>query len=152
MERSYTELSVWLQSRQLIKRVYELTKQFPKEELFGLTNQMRRAAVSTPSNIAEGCGRQHTRDTLQFLFVARGSLFEVETQSYLARDLAYLAEIELQELLAAVTDCKKLLQGFIRYYRSLLPASQVAEDAPRYFSDNGQLTTDNGQLASFDTF
>ncbi|MBD2720941.1 four helix bundle protein [Hymenobacter armeniacus] len=143
MERSYTELSVWLQSRQLTKRVYELTKQFPKEELFGLTNQMRRAAVSIPSNIAEGCGRQHTRDTLQFLFVARGSLFEVETQSYLAHDLAYLAEIELQELLAAVTDCKKLLQGFIRYYRSLLPASQVAEDAPRYFSDNGQPTTDN---------
>ena len=80
MDRSYTELSVWLHSRKLTKRVYELTRQFPKDELFGLTNQLRRAAVSIPSNIAEGCGRQHTRDTLQFLFIARGSLFEVETQ------------------------------------------------------------------------
>ncbi|MBF9140021.1 four helix bundle protein [Hymenobacter properus] len=143
MERSYTELSVWLQSRQLTKRVYELTQHFPKEELFGLTNQLRRAAVSVPSNIAEGCGRQHTRDTLQFLFVARGSLFEVETQLYLANDLAYLTEAELQELLSAVTNCKKLLQGFIRYYRSLLPVSQVTEESLHYFPDNGQLTTDN---------
>ena len=142
MGRSYTELSVWLQSRQLTKRVYELTRQFPKDELFGLTNQLRRAAVSVPSNIAEGCGRQHTRDTLQFLFIARGSLFEVETQLYLAFDLAYLNEESLQTLLADVTNCKKLLQGFIRYYRSLTP-SQVAEDAPGYFPDNGQLTTDN---------
>lgn len=64
-------------------------------------------------------------------------MFEVETQLYLANDLAYLTETELQELLAAVTNCQKLLQGFIRYYRSLLPASQVAEDAPGYFPDNG---------------
>ncbi|GAA4041293.1 hypothetical protein GCM10022409_29100 [Hymenobacter glaciei] len=143
MERSYTELNVWLQSRQLTKRVYELTRQFPKDELFGLTNQLRRAAVSIPSNIAEGCGRQHTRDTLQFLFIARGSLFEVETQLYLAFDLAYLNEEILQQLLEDIINCKKLLQGFIRYYRSLLPPSQVAEDAPSYIPDNGQLTTDN---------
>lgn len=143
MERSYTALSVWQQSRQLTRRVYELTKQFPKDELFGLTNQLRRAAVSPPSNIAEGCGRQHTRDTLQFLFIARGSLFEVETQLYLAFDLSYLNEKTLQTLLSDVTSCKKLLQGFIRYYRSLSPPSQVAEDAPNYIPDNGQLTTDN---------
>lgn len=143
MEKPYTELSVWMQSRQLTKQVYELTRQLPKEELFGLTNQIRRAAVSIPSNIAEGCGRQHTRDTLQFLFVARGSLFEVETQLYLATDLGYVTEVELNEILAAVTNCKKLLQGFIRYYRTLVPSSQVAEEVPAYFPDNGQLTTDN---------
>ena len=144
MEKPYTELSVWIQSRELTKRVYELTRQFPKEELFGLTNQIRRAVVSIPSNIAEGCGRQHTRDTLQFLFVARGSLFEVETQLYLITDLGYAPEAEIHELLTAVTTCKKLLQGFIRYYRSLMPPSQVAEEAPTaYFPDNGQLTTDN---------
>ena len=143
MEKSYTELSVWLQSRQLTKSIYQLTRQFPKDELFGLTNQLRRAVVSVPSNIAEGCGRQHTRDTLQFLFIARGSLFEIETQLYLAFDLTYLNEESLQTQLADITNCKKLLQGFIRYYRSLLPPSQVAEDAPSYIPDNGQLTTDN---------
>ncbi len=143
MGKPYTELSVWIQSRQLTKRVYELTRQFPKDELFGLTTQIRRAAVSIPSNIAEGCGRQHTRDTLQFLFIARGSLFEVETQLYLSIDLGYIQEAELSELLVAVTNCKKLLQGFIRYYRSLVPSSQVAEEAPAYLPDNRQLTTDN---------
>ena len=115
MDKPYTELNVWLQCRNLTKRVYELTRQFPKEELFGLTNQLRRAAVSIPSNIAEGCGRQSARDTLQFLFIARGSLYEVETQLYLAYDLLYLPDQELQELLTTVTNCKKLLQGFIRY-------------------------------------
>ena len=109
MERSYSDLSVWLKSREMTKRVYELTRQFPKDELFGLTNQLRRAAVSVPSNIAEGCGRQHTKDTIQFLFVARGSLFEVETQLYLAHDLNYISEQTLQDELSALTDCKKLL-------------------------------------------
>lgn len=143
MEKSYTELDVWMQSRQLTKRVYEVTRQFPKEELFGLTNQLRRAAVSVPSNIAEGCGRQHTRDTLQFLSIARGSLFEVETQLYLAFDLSYLNDATLRESIAAITNCKKLLQGFIRYYRSLPVSSQVTEDSTSYLPDNGQLTTDN---------
>lgn len=123
--------------------MYELTRQFPKEELFGLTNQLRRAAVSIPSNIAEGCGRQSARDTLQFLFIARGSLYEVETQLYLAYDLLYLPDQELQELLTTVTNCKKLLQGFIRYYRTLTTSSHVSEDTPSYFPDNGQRATDN---------
>jgi four helix bundle protein len=143
VEKSYTELNVWLRSRQLNKMIYELTRLFPKEEQFGLTNQIRRAAVSVPSNIAEGCGRQHTRDTIQFLFIARGSLFEVETQLYLAFDLAYVTQATFGETLALITDCKKLLQGFIRYYRSLLQSTQVAEDLPEYFPDNGQLPTDN---------
>ncbi len=142
-EKSYTELVVWQKSRALVSTVYELTKCFPKEELFGLSNQMRRAAVSIPSNIAEGCGRQHTRDTLQFLFIARGSLFEVETQCYLASDQRYISANQLTLVLTAIQECKKLLQGFIRYYRSLTPSSQAHEDAAPYQTDNGQLTTDN---------
>ena len=133
----------WQKGRQLAKRVYESTQKFPRDELFGLTNQLRRAVVSIPSNIAEGCGRHHAKDTIQFLFIARGSLFEVETQLYLAHDFNYLAADELHQLLEAVTDCKKLLQGFIRYYRTLSPTPGVAEDASGYFPDNGQLTTDN---------
>jgi four helix bundle protein len=76
MGKQYTELDVWTKSRNLTNKIYEITKGFPKEEMFGLANQMRRAAVSVPSNIAEGCGRQYSKDAIQFFFVARGSLYE----------------------------------------------------------------------------
>lgn len=90
MNKDYTELEVWIEGRRLVDLVYTLTKKFPKEELFGLTNQIRRAAISIPSNIAKGCGRRTSRDTLQFLHVARGSLYELETQFYLAFDQEYV--------------------------------------------------------------
>lgn len=142
MDKSYTDLAVWTKSRAFAKLVYELIRAFPKDEAFGLTNQLRRAAVSVPSNIAEGCGRQHSPDTIRFLFIARGSLFELETQLYVAHDLAYLSPEQLHAALIQLTDCKKLLQGFIRYYRSL-PPSIAAEATLAYSPDNGQLTTDN---------
>ena len=82
-----------------MKRVYDLTKLFSKDELFGLTNQIRRAAISVPSNTAEGCGRQHTLDTMRFLFIARGSLYELETQLYLANDLGCLNNLSLENAL-----------------------------------------------------
>ncbi|MFM6954240.1 MAG: four helix bundle protein [Sphingobacteriaceae bacterium] len=75
--KKYTELELWAEARKLVTTIYELTKLFPKEEQFGLINQMRRCAVSIPSNIAEGCGRNHKKDSLQFLFIARGSVFEL---------------------------------------------------------------------------
>ncbi|MFC5271855.1 four helix bundle protein [Adhaeribacter terreus] len=92
---------------------------FPKEVIFGLTSQIRRSAVSIPSNIAEGCGRNSTKDTLQFLFIARGSLYELATQLYLALDLKYLEESKFQETTTKLTTCKKLLNGFINYYQQL---------------------------------
>ncbi|WP_228027929.1 four helix bundle protein [Costertonia aggregata] len=73
----YTELEVWKESRKLVSSLYSVTKSFPKEESYGLTSQMRRCAVSVPSNIAEGCGRRTSADTIQFLHVARGSLYEL---------------------------------------------------------------------------
>ena len=84
---SYRELEVWKQTRVLVKNIYQLTKNFPKDEQFGLTNQQRRAAISIPSNIAEGCGRNSFKDSLHFFFVARGSLYEVETQVIISFDL-----------------------------------------------------------------
>ena len=85
--------------------------------MYGLTSQIKRCSVSVPSNIAEGCGRQSSKETIHFLHISRGSLFELETQLYLASDLEFLSNEELKLLLIQVTSCKKLLNGFINYYR-----------------------------------
>ncbi|WP_294243833.1 four helix bundle protein [uncultured Chryseobacterium sp.] len=113
----YTNLDVWVESRKLTNSIYDSTKNYPKEEIFGLTNQIRRAAVSVPSNIAEGCGRSTAKATIQFLFIARGSLYELETQLYLSNDQRYISEKQFTELLHQTILCKKLLNGFINYYR-----------------------------------
>lgn len=110
-------MDVWQQARVLVKLIYQVTKKFPKDEHFGLTNQLRRAAISIPSNIAEGCGRNHFRDSTQFFFIARGSLYEVETQLILASDLEFISVQELEEMVEQVTRCKKLLNGFINYFQ-----------------------------------
>lgn len=115
----YTDLDVWKYSRELVKLVYILTKSFPKEELYGLTNQIRRLVVSVPSNIAEGIGRQSNKETIHFLYIDKGSLQEVETQIYLSFDLNYIKEKELNTILETVTSNKKLLNGFINYYKKL---------------------------------
>lgn len=114
---NYTELDVWKYSRELVKLVYELTKSYPQEELYGLTNQIRRSSVSIPSNIAEGVGRQSNKETIHFLFIAKGSLNEVETQLYLSFDLGYFSEEVLNNVLEKVISNKKLLNGFINYYK-----------------------------------
>jgi len=119
MSANYFELDVWKRCRILVKEVYRITKGFPREEIYGITNQMRRCAVSIPSNIAEGCGRQHRNDSIQFFCIARGSLYELETQLYLCRDQEYISTEELALTLNLITECKKLLNGFIRYYKSL---------------------------------
>lgn len=114
---SYKDLDVWQQTRLLVKSVYELSRKFPKEEQFGLTNQARRAAVSVTSNIAEGCGRNHFKDSTQFFFIARASLYELETQLIVAGDLEYISDEEVEEIINHITRCKKLLNGFINYFQ-----------------------------------
>ncbi|WP_158838777.1 four helix bundle protein [Polaribacter sp. L3A8] len=116
---NYTELEVWKYSRGLVKIVYLLTKSFPKEEIYGLTNQIRRCVVSVPSNIAEGIGRQSNKETIHFLYIAKGSLQEVETQLYLSFDLEYISEEELKSTLEKLISSKKLLNGFINYYKKM---------------------------------
>ncbi|MBL0683496.1 four helix bundle protein [Aquimarina mytili] len=113
----YIELEVWKESRIWVNNLYEITKKFPKDELYRLTSQMRRSAVSIPSNIAEGCGRRTSADTIQFLHVSRGSLYELETQLYLALDQNYVETEKHQILLSQILKCKKLLNGFINYYK-----------------------------------
>ncbi len=118
MKMNYKELEVWKCSRELVKEVYQISASFPKEELYGLTNQVRRSSVSIPSNIAEGLGRQSNKETIHFLFIARGSMYELETQLYLAFDLIYLTKEELDKVTEQITTCKKLLNGFINYFKS----------------------------------
>src|SRR3954467_15087583 len=114
--KKYTELNVWTESRSLVNTIYTITKAYPKEEQFGLTNQMRRCAVSIPSNVAEGCGRNHKKDSLQFFYISRGSLYELETQLYLSKDLDFINSSQLDDTLAQLEPVRKLLNGFIRYY------------------------------------
>ena len=96
----------------LVESVYKITLVFPKEELFGLTSQMRRAAISIPSNIAEGASRAGTKEFLQFLHIARGSASELETQLLLARKLGYLSAAA--DLMANLASVKRLINGLIR--------------------------------------
>ena len=116
----YIKLEIWIETRKLANIIYDAYKKFPKEELFGLTNQMRRCAVSVPSNIAEGCGRQTTKDTINFLHISRGSLYELETQCYLALDQNYVDENNFNNIINQIQISKKLLNGFINYYKKLL--------------------------------
>ena len=116
----YNKLEVWVEARKLTNLVYEFSKVFPKDEIYGLTNQMRRCSVSIPSNIAEGCGRQTAKDTINFLHISRGSLYELETQCYVALDQKYIDENNFNVVFNQMKSCKKLLNGFINYYRKLL--------------------------------
>ena len=108
---SYRDLEVWKKSRALVKQVYQLTQGFPKEEIYGLTSQLRRAVVSVPSNIAEGHSRSGTRDFIQFISLAIGSLAEVETQLLLAQDLDYLKEIEIKNTIENIHELQRMLHG-----------------------------------------
>ena len=116
---NYIELEVWKEARSLVKTIYEITKSFPTEELYGLTSQIRRCSISIPSNIAEGCGRKTSKESIHFFHIARGSLYELETQMYLALDQEYIRMDIHQEIIENITHCKKLLNGFINYYKSL---------------------------------
>ncbi len=110
--KTFRDLIAWQKARELVKEVYRLTKLMPDAERFGLTNQMRRAAVSIPSNIAEDYARQSRTDYLRFLRTARGSLAELETQLMLCEDLEFLQIPEPVHALRAETD--RVLQGLIR--------------------------------------
>jgi four helix bundle protein len=115
--KSYTELNTWKESRVLVKLIYELVSGFPKEELYGISSQIKRSAISVPSNIAEGVGRFTPKDSLRFFYISRGSLYELETQLYLSSDLTFISEGELKTTLEQITIVNKLLAGFINHYK-----------------------------------
>ena len=111
---SFQKLGFWQKSRVLVKEIYQLTANFPKAEMFGLTAQLRRAAVSISSNIAEGYGRQYRADYIHFLNIARGSCYEVEAQLILCVDLGLLQEAQCEQVLHLCEEIGKLLNATIQ--------------------------------------
>ena len=109
--RNYQELIVWQKAMSLVEAVYRLSKGFPREELYGLTNQVRRAAVSIPSNIAEGQARQSTAEFKNFLSIAQGSRAEVETQLMIAVRLGYLTQQEAEPSLQLAEEIKRMIHA-----------------------------------------
>lgn len=112
----HKDLDVWKVGIELVLDVYKETKDFPKGEVYGLTSQLRRAATSIPSNIAEGAARHSDKEFVQFLYIALGSLSEVETQVIIAYKLGYLSESG--DLLKKAVSLKKMLLGLIKHLKS----------------------------------
>ena len=111
---SYKDLSVWQKSVALTIQVYEITKRFPREELYGLTNQMRRAASSIPANIAEGSTRGYLKEYISFLSIAYGSGAELETFLIIARELQYIVQNEYEKVAEELNTIMRMLNGLIR--------------------------------------
>ncbi len=118
--RSFTDLKAWQEGHKLVILIYKITKHFPKEETYSLTDQMRRSAASLTSNLAEGFGRQTYKEKVQFYYQAQGSLVELKNQVLIAKDVGYLGDGEFKELVEQANISHQLLQGLIRKSRSFI--------------------------------
>ena len=114
MLKNYKELKVWQKSYQLSLKVYKITAEFPIEEKYGLTSQIRRAVVSVPSNIAEGYGRKTTTDYIKYLYIAYGSLCELETQILLSRDLNLIESSNAKVIIDEIHGVERMLKALIK--------------------------------------
>ncbi len=115
--KKYSDLIVWQKAMDLVEMVYRYTEDFPKEELYGLTSQIRRAGVSVPSNIAEGHGRAATKSYIYHLGIAHGSLCELETQGFIAARRGFLEKTRLENLISKSSEVGRLLNGLIKSLR-----------------------------------
>jgi four helix bundle protein len=115
--QNFRNLLVWQKSHDLVLQVYRSSRDFPREDAYGLTSQMRRAAISIPSNVAEGCGRGSDPEFGRFLVIAMGSASELEYQLLLARDLGYLDSTTHQSLEEKIVEIKKMLYSLIQRIR-----------------------------------
>ena len=111
--KSYRELQVWQESYKLTLEIYKLSEKFPKEEMYGLTSQMRRSALSVPANISEGFNRRTKKEYLQFLYISRGSLQEVDFLVLLSKDLGYIKKTDFLSLKERIDLIGRLLSGLI---------------------------------------
>jgi len=111
---THKDLLVWQKSIAFVTAIYNLTKSFPKEELYCIVSQIRRAAVSIPSNMAEGCARRNTREYIQFLYVSLGSAAELETQLIISSNLGYINEIDNQNIIKNLEEIIRMITGLIK--------------------------------------
>ena len=118
--KDFTDLKVWQEGHKLAILIYKITKKFPREEMFSLTNQMRRSAVSITSNVAEGFGRHTYKDKVQFFYLAQGSLIELKNQLILSKDVGYLSNNNFLELMKLSDLTHRLLQGLITKSKSFI--------------------------------
>lgn len=121
--RNHKDLIVWQKSMGLVKKLYQVTQSFPAEEVYGITSQMRRAAISIPSNIAEGYGRGHDKEIIHFLHISLGSASELETQLIISNNIHYLPDNSYQELSSLNNEIIRMLSSLINKRREApLPA------------------------------
>jgi len=112
--KDYKELKVWQQGIEIVDKIYSITDNFPKDELYGLTNQMRRSALSIPSNISEGFVRNHSKEYIQFLYISLGSCAELETQIIIAQKRKYVAQDKFDELIKDINYEMRMLVSMIK--------------------------------------
>lgn len=113
---THKTLEAWKSSMDLTVDIYNITKTFPQEEIYGITNQIRRSAISIPSNIAEGCARQSAKETIQFLYISLGSVAELETQILISKELNYIKNQD--EVFDKIKLTKSLILGLIKFFKT----------------------------------
>jgi four helix bundle protein len=113
---NFKQLQIWHLAMDIVDDIYTVTKDYPKEEIFGLTSQTRKSVVSIPSNIAEGCGRGTNRQLAQFLNIAQGSAYELETQVYIALRRNYYDKNRLEQVIVKINKIQKMIYGFQRKF------------------------------------
>ena len=130
MPESVENLEIWQRGVRFVKAVYEITRHWPSEEQYGLTSQIRRAAVSVPTNVAEGVGRGSRREIVRFARVSLGSLYELSTLLTIAEELGYIGGDAAGELKTSVSGLTRQISSFIRYQESRLPISRPHPRSP----------------------
>jgi four helix bundle protein len=133
--QSYKDLEVWQKSINMVTMVYAMTKQFPKEELYTLTSQIRRSAISIPSNIAEGRGKRSTRDFMRFLNIAYGSAAELETQLIIGKNLGYVSPEQAEPLFQEVGRICRMLNGMLTGLEKKLSPPNAECQMPNALTD-----------------
>lgn len=117
---TYRDLLIWQKSMTMVTEIYSLTKKFPREEVYGLTSQIRRSSISIPSNIAEGYGREGNKDYLKFLNIATASLFEMQTQLEIAFNLGFVNEIQFNKTYQNSREIERMISAFSRKIKESL--------------------------------
>jgi four helix bundle protein len=118
--KTHHDLEIWKNAVNFVTKIYAITEQYPKQELFGLTNQMRRAAVSIPSNIAEGAARNYDSEFVRFLYISQGSLSEIETQLIISLNLGYITKEKLDEIINDVYLIRSQISGLIKFKKKAI--------------------------------